>query len=195
MKTPKSHSNFRQLATLLCLGLASASLLAQATAPKADTPGHLRLINDLDRPQDGYCLDIMGSGKYIRFDLPMTAHNCKPGLYQDEAVVIDGPYIKFPAYGACATVAGLNSRALPGAAVLPRECGERSPFMEADKLQRFTFHKDGRIELAGADLCLTTGPESDSTFDKTHRWRPLYVERCEKTDPARSRWRFVVPRQ
>ena len=183
------------MALLLALGIAAASLTAHAETSRAGTPGHLRLINDLDRPQDGYCLDILGSGNYIRFDLPMTAHNCKPGLYADEAVVIDGPRIRFPAYDACATVAGLNSRALPGAALVARECGEKSPFMEADKLQRFTFHKDGRVELAGANLCLTVGSESDSTFEKTHRWRTLYVERCDKADPARSRWRFVVPKQ
>lgn len=204
MQTPHRHSPHRhssawQLHLLLLLGLglgiAGASLAAPAEPAKGASPGHLRLINDLDRPQDGYCIDILGSGNYIRFDLPMTAHNCKPGLYADEAVVIDGQRIRFPAYGACATVAGLNSRALPGAAIVARECDEKSPFMEADKLQRFTFHKDGRVELAGANLCLTAGAESDSTFEKTHRWRTLFVERCEKAEPARSRWRFVVPKQ
>ena len=51
--------------------------------------GHLRLVDKLDRPQDGYCLDIMGSGDHIRPDLPMTVHNCKPGLYADEAVRLE----------------------------------------------------------------------------------------------------------
>jgi hypothetical protein len=54
-----------------------------------DTGGHLRLVDDLDRPQDGYCLDIVGSGQHIRFDLPLIAHNCKTGLYADEAVVLE----------------------------------------------------------------------------------------------------------
>ncbi|QDF97040.1 hypothetical protein CJ010_11140 [Azoarcus sp. DD4] len=181
---------------LFLLPLLAASLVAplaaQGQAPVR--PGHLRLIDPLDRPADGYCLDIVGSGRHIRFDLPMTAHNCKPGLYADEAVTLEpNGYLRFPAYNACATIAGLDGRALPGAAVVPRECGERSPFMEADALQRFVHRADGRVELAGSGLCLTVGPQSASTFEASHRWRPLYVENCADTEPARSRWRFVVP--
>lgn len=160
-------------------------------ATQSDAPGHLKLKSRLDRPQDGYCLDIVGSGQYIRFDLPMTAHNCKPGLYQDEAVVIDAESrIRFPAYGACATVAGLNGRALPGAAVVPRGCDEKSPFMDAAALQRFKFRSDGLVELQGSGLCLTVGDQSDSTYDATHRWRPLFVARCDKVSPALSQWKF-----
>lgn len=172
---------------LLCL-----SVSATHAANEGAAHGHFKLRDSLARPQDGYCLDIVGSGRYIRFDLPMTAHNCKPGLYQDEAVVIeDNSRIRFPAYGACATVAGLNGRALPGAAVVPRECGESSPFMEAEALQRFTFHADGRVELKGSGLCLTVGAESDSTFEATHRWRALFVARCDAATPQLSRWHFV----
>ena len=163
-------------------------------AAQSAAPGHLRLVDNLDRPQDGYCLDIVGSGPHIRFDMPLTAHNCKPGLYQDEAVVIDeGKRIRFPAYGACATAAGLNGRALAGAAVIPRGCDERSPFLEAGPLQRFTFHASGQVELEGSGLCLTVGPTSASTFDATHRWRPLFLEQCSKAEPARSRWVFRIP--
>jgi hypothetical protein len=156
----------------------------------------LRLVDNLDRPQDGYCLDIVGSEQYIRFDLPLIAHNCKPGLYADEAVVFEkNGYIRFPAYDKCATVAGLNTRALPGAALVARECGENTPFLDTTGLQKFTKREDGRIELGDSGLCLNVGYESDSTFSPDHRWRPLYVESCEKTDPARSKWRFVVPRK
>lgn len=184
----------------LCLPAAAQQVLSTAPIPAAqgdEAPaavGHLRLRDDLDRPQDGYCLDIVGSGRYIRFDLPLTAHNCKPGLYHDEAVTLSAEgRIRFPAYNACATVAGLNGRALAGAALVPRECGERSPFMEAEALQRFVFHDDGRVELAGSGLCMTVGKQSDSTFEITHRWRTLYMDVCEDTDAARARWHFVVP--
>ena len=106
----------RSLAPALscALALSAGPALAQA-APPERPPGHLRLIDKLDRPDDGYCLDIMGSGDHIRPDLPMTAHNCKPGLYADEAVRLapDGRLF-FPAYQLCATVAGLNGRALAG---------------------------------------------------------------------------------
>ena len=46
----------------------------------------MRIIDDLDRPQDGWCLDAVGSGPHIRFDMPLIGHNCKPGLFADEAV-------------------------------------------------------------------------------------------------------------
>lgn len=175
---------------LLAIGM---SFSVQA-AEGRDVAGHLRLIDDLDRPQDGYCLDIAGSGSYVRFDLPMTAHNCKPGLYADEAVVLDdNGYIRFPAYGKCVTVAGINSRALPGASVLARDCGERSPFLDADLLQKFELNEEGYVELIDAGLCLTTGRTSDSTYAADHRWRPLFVEECERVVPERSRWEFSVP--
>ena len=175
--------------------LISTPAVAQERSWK-EVSGHLRLVNNLDRPQDGYCLDIVGSGEQLRFALPLIAHNCKVGLYADEAVKIEpNGYIRFPALDKCATVAGLNSRALPGAALVPRECGEKTPFLDADALQKFHHRKDGRIELAGSGLCLTVGRESDSTFYSDHRWRTLFVESCEDAEPARSRWKFVVPRQ
>lgn len=168
---------------------------AQAQTAPERQPGHLRLIDKLDRPEDGYCLDILGSGDDIRADLPMTVHNCKPGLYADEAVRLepDGR-LYFPAYQLCATVAGNNGRALASTPLVPRRCGEKSPFLDADALQRFVHHPDGRVELRGSGLCLTAGPESDRTFEPTHRWRTLAVQRCNHADPKLSRWEFVVPK-
>ena len=184
-----------RLTTLGLLALATASALAEpATADDTTAPGHLRLVNDLDRPQDGYCLDILGSGRHIRFDMPLSAHNCKPGLYADEAVVFESNgRIRFPAYNVCATAAGINRRALPGAALMPRGCGERSPFLEAETLQRFVHRTDGRIELAGSGLCLTVSTASDSTFEATHRWRALFLQTCDTAPLSHSQWRFTVP--
>lgn len=77
------------LALLACeqQGAGKASQLlpaasAQTTMSAAANPqpaGHMRLIDPLDR-EDYYCLDIMGSGDYVRFDLPMTAHNGVPPI-------------------------------------------------------------------------------------------------------------------
>lgn len=165
-----------------------------AGAQPAHAPGHLRLVDNLDRPEDGYCVDVVGSGNHIRFDMPLTAHNCKPGLYADEAVVLEpNGYIRFPAYGACVTAAGINGRALPHASLVPRGCGERSPFLIADPLQRFVHRSDGRMELAGSGLCMTVGEHSDSTFEATHRWRPLYLIQCDQTELSRSSWKFERP--
>lgn len=176
---------------------ATLLLLAGVTQAQISTPapGHLKLIDPLDRPQDGYCLDVVGSGQYIRFDLPATAHNCKPGPYADEAVLLQpNGYIWFPAYNKCLTAAGINGRALPGAALVPRDCNERSPFLEAHALQLFKLRDDAYIELASSGLCLTVGKESDSTFEPTHRWRPLFLDSCDTVEPSRSRWHFTIPR-
>ncbi len=190
----KLHQSFVKITSLI---IATLSFFITATS-HAQQPlwtkgaGHLQLVDNLDRPEDGYCLDIIGSGQHLRFDLPLIAHNCKPGLYADEAVRIEkNGYIRFPAFEKCATVVGLNSRALPGTAIVPRECGEKTPFLEAEKLQKFHLREDKLIELVGSGLCLTVGKESDSTFSTDHRWRPLFVESCEVVDPERSRWNFV----
>lgn len=173
---------------------AAAAPAAPAAAPLEAQPGHLRLVDDLDRPQDGYCLDVLGSGPYIRFDMPLSAHNCKPGLYADEAVVLEpNGRIRFPAFNACVTAAGINQRALAGAALMPRGCGEKTPFLDAAALQVFEHRSDGRMELAGSGLCITVGQESDSTFDATHRWRSLFLQHCAQAPLAYSQWRFVIP--
>lgn len=155
---------------------------------------YMRLINDLDMPQDGWCLDVVGSGPNVRFDMPLIGHNCKPGLYADEAVIFrnDGT-LYFPAFNGCVTVMGLNKKALPGAAIMLKACGETSPFLTATNFQHFSHRPDGRVELKESNLCLTLGASSHSTFDVTHAWRTLYVDNCNKTDPVRSTWRFVDP--
>ena len=186
----KLHSS-KLVALLVGLSLViPSSIIAQSNWREGT--GHLKLKNRLDRPEDGYCLDIVGSGQYIRFDMPLNAHNCKPGLYADEAVVMetDGT-IRFPAYNKCATVSGLNGRALPGTSLIPAGCGENTPFLNTKGLQTFTQHNDGKLELSGTSLCLTVGKESDSTFSPDHRWRPLFVEKCEDVVPVRSQWEFV----
>ena len=92
-------------------------------------PHHLRLLDRLDRPEDGYCVDILGAPGNLRTDVPLFAHNCKLSLTVDSAVVFtDDGLIKFPAVNRCLTVAGVNSSALPGASILLRKCNETLPF-------------------------------------------------------------------
>jgi len=173
----------------LLLGSGAASLASSAMAV------HLRLLDRLDRPEDGYCVDILGVGETLRIDLPLFAHNCKPGLTNDSAVVFTPEgLIRFPAVDRCITVAGVNSAALPGASVLLRPCSESIAFFESSALQRFTLRNDGRLVLNRSALCLTVGPQSATTYSPSDRWRTLFVEDCATADPARSRWEFVVPR-
>jgi len=155
---------------------------------------HLRLLDRLDRPQDGYCIDVLGTPGNLRVDLPLFAHNCKGRLTSDSAVVFDAKgRIIFPAVNGCVTVAGVNSAALPGASVLLRECGEASAFFEATKLQRFTLGDDGKLELRGSGLCLAVGAQSTTTYSSADRWRALFVDDCRSIATSRARWEFVKP--
>ena len=88
---------------------------------------------------------------------------------------------------------GLNQNALPGASLMLKPYGEQIPFLNAAKFQTFEHLKNGMIRLKGSNLCITVGDESKETFDPTHAWRTLYMERYEDCDPARSTWVFVRP--
>ena len=168
--------------------------LVSGQAVAADSLFHLRLIDRLDRPEDGYCLDILGVGANLRVDLPIFAHNCKPVLTSDSAVqMLPTGQIVFPAVARCITVAGVNSRALSGAAILLRPCDEAGPFFETAALQRFTLHADGRMTLAGTDLCLAVGADSATTYSTRDRWRALFVDDCTQVEAARARWELVIP--
>ena len=153
--------------------------------------GHLRLKDRLDRPVDGYCLDILGVGDSLRVELPIFAHNCKPGLTVDSAVQLrDGGGIVFPAVGLCITAAGVNGRALPGAAIVLRPCGHQAAFFESGPLQAFQLRDDGRVVLDGTKLCLAVGDTSDRTYSAQDRWRVLSVEDCERTTAKYVLWEF-----
>ena len=178
--------------------LLGAQVLGSSPASSAspDSLVHLRLLDRLDRPEDGYCVDVPGTPRNMRVDVPLFAHNCKSSLTSDSAVVFtsDG-LIQFPAVDRCITVAGVNSAALPGASILLRKCNESMPFFETSRLQRFTHHDDGSLTITGSELCLTVGPQSAATFSPSHRWRTLFVDDCATAKPARSRWEFVIPRR
>lgn len=164
---------------------------------QADDRGfHLRLKDMLDRPQDGYCLDVAGSGQYVRFDMPLTAHNCKgPHFYADEEVTFkDSKNLYFPAYEGCVTVMGNNQKALPKNALMLKRCGAEEPFMNGPVFQHFAFTDDGKVQLVGSNLCMVAGDESHTTYSPDHRWRALYMERCSDVVPKLAQWELVKPK-
>ena len=171
--------------------LLAAAAVSSAAVADTNNYGHLRLKDRLDRPVDGYCLDILGVGQALRLEVPIFAHNCKGGLTNDSAMELrkDGK-IAFPAVEMCITAAGVNGRALPGASILLRPCGHRAPFFESGALQTFDFKDDGRVVLKGSNLCLAIGDVSDTTYSQADRWRVLSVEDCAKTPAKLARWEF-----
>lgn len=188
IKTSSARSVFAAMLTAamtLCSGLHSAAQTETAV-------GHLRLIDRLDRPQDGYCLDILGVGRNLRLELPIFAHNCKSGLTPDSAVAMtDMGEIRFVAPNLCVTAFGVNGRALPGSPIVLRACGGSAPFFESAPLQRFEWTGDDRLRLVNSDLCLSAGSEAATTYSAADRWRTLTVEDCDTAPAARSVWEFV----
>ena len=185
---------FRRWSLALFIAIASASLGAGQSVARSSEIVHLRLVDRLDRPQDGYCLDILGVGRNMRLEVPIFAHNCKPFLTDDSAVEFtDAGEIRFVAVNLCITAAGVNSTILPGAAILLRGCGHNAPFFESGPLQKFKHQKSGKLELGTTGLCLAVGEKSSTTYSPRDRWRVLSVEDCETTPDAFSEWEFVTP--
>lgn len=160
----------------------------------SDQAKHLRLIEPLDRPQDGYCVDVVGTPGSLRKDLPLFAHNCKPRLTIDSAVVFDpNGHIRFKDLDLCMTVAGINSVALPGTSVVLHQCGVNSVFFDTAELQTFNLQDNGKLILKNTNLCLAVGSQSATTYSTADKWRTLFVEDCSVADPAQSRWVFSDP--
>jgi len=165
-----------------------------ATAANAENEGtvHVRLENRLDRPDDGYCLDILGTGRNLRVDLPLFAHNCKDGATPDSTVRYSSQgELMFPAANVCVTAFGVNNTVLPGTSVLLRPCQEQSPFFAATGLQNFDHTDSGQLRLRDSELCLAVGPESSATYSPLDRWRVLTLESCTTIVPEYSVWELV----
>jgi len=173
---------------------AGAAFLSVTIVANASTESliHVRLKDRLDRPDDGYCFDILGTNRSLRVDLPLFAHNCKGGPTADSAVIYtrDGQLV-FPAAEVCVTAFGVNSTVLPGTPVLLRPCGERTAFFDASRLQIFDHADDGQLRLRGSELCLAVGRKSSVTYSPADRWRALSLESCAAAEPRYSRWELV----
>ncbi|MCG7500108.1 RICIN domain-containing protein [Vibrio sp. Of7-15] len=175
---------------------AVTSLLTHAHSTTPDSPqnpvGVIQLIDKLDRPKDGFCVDVIGYSPYERLDLPLIAHNCKKGLFKDQAMsVLDSGEIYLPAYNKCLTAIAPHTKALPGATIMARDCGEHSHFLETPQLQQFEWQLDGKINLHGSNLCLAAGERSDQTSSPSHRWRTLSLQHCKSSEPELLRWQFI----
>ncbi len=168
--------------------IGSGQALSQPTSPQ-----YLQLKDRLDRPSDGYCLDVVGSGKHIRLDMPLTAHNCKgPQVYEDEVVQYrSDTSLYFPAYDGCVTAMGINDKALSGNALMLKACGVEQPFLNAKKFQQFEFNHKGQVKLVGSHLCIAAGAESHTTYSLEHRWRSLFILPCADAELTHSVWKLV----
>lgn len=181
----------RSIRTVISAFFGAMLLVAPAHAAEQQ---HLRLIDRLDRPSDGYCIDIPGTPGSMRLEVPLFAHNCKAGLTPDSAVVFTAKgRIRFPAADRCVTAAGVNSTILPNTALILRGCGRNTPFFETAALQSFELRANGQLVLKGSTLCLTVGAVSSRTYSPADRWRALYLTTCGSAPAKYARWEFVKP--
>ena len=186
-------TTFRRAAAVTLGALAVLPPIASAAWQDAGT---IELVQRLDRPQDGYCIDIAGSGPWIDLTVPVSAHNCKrDAVYADQAAAHDATTgrIRFPAFNVCLTALGRAGRSLAQMPLMVRPCAEdvdtrRTPFIAAS-LQAFVHRADGRLELRDSGLCLAVGRESSTTFSADDKWRALFLERCDRAPAALSVWR------
>ena len=181
---------FKSSVRVLAAGVVFAALFASAAAAQEAEGDYLRLADRLDRPQDGYCLDITGAGEWTQFHRPLIVHNCKTprAIAADELVewTAEGR-IRFPAFDLCATAHGIFRRTISGAPVVLNRCGAEPD----EELQIFHHRADGKIALANSGLCLQAGKHSDRTWEKTHRWRTLALHPCEEAPVELSAWEKV----
>lgn len=185
------------LALILFMSLTTLFTATAANPTNAATGDliHVRLKDRLDRPVDGYCFDILGTGRQLRLDLPLFAHNCKDGATPDSAVIYTSlGQLVFPAVKVCVTAFGVNDTVLPGTSVLLRPCEQRTPFFETSNLQKFDHLENGQVKLRGSELCLAVGNESSSTYSPSDRWRVLSLQYCTSTALSHSAWERVPPR-
>ena len=178
--------------TIRCV-TANILLFACVNAQALDTDLiHVRLKDQLDRPADGYCLDILGTGSNLRLELPLFVHNCKSGATPDSAITYtEQGQLLFPAVGVCVTAFGVNNTVLPGAPILLRPCDYRAAFFDTSDLQKFDFLKNDQFRLRGYELCLTVGAESTTTYSPSDRWRVLSLQSCSATSAKYSTWEMV----
>ncbi|MGB0897875.1 MAG: hypothetical protein ACPGSN_01400 [Psychrobium sp.] len=152
---------------------------------------YLKLSNNLDRPKDGYCLDVQGVVGHFRADKPIVAHNCKRGVAADGLVrFANEEFILFPAFGWCLTAMGTANTVLPGTSLMIKPCEEQGLFASSDIHKRFKFNKQNQLKLSNFDLCLVVGGESAPTFSAADRWRTLFLDTCSTAPLARSQWEF-----
>ncbi len=151
---------------------------------------HVRLKAPLDRPDDGYCLDILGTGNNLRVDLPLFAHNCKDGATPDSAIVYtENGQLVFPAANVCVTAFGVNNTVLAGTPILLRPCDEQTAFFAASNLQKFDHLENGQLKLRHSNLCIAVGDESSRTYSPADRWRVLSLASCQDVSLSHSSWK------
>lgn len=172
----------------------STALLSCGAHVMANDAKYLKLVDTLDRPNDGYCFDVQGVVGHFRADKPLVAHNCKRGAAPDGLVQhIENGMLYFPAFNQCVTAMGTADTVLPGTSLMIKPCKESGIFASRAIQKTFVFNHQQQLELKGSKLCITVGDASAYTLSKVDRWRTLYLDHCETVSLKHSQWHLVTP--
>ncbi|MEO9276117.1 RICIN domain-containing protein [Marinomonas sp. 5E14-1] len=150
-----------------------------ATVQAADT-FELKLVDELDE-SEFYCLDVSGWGNHLKIEDPLQVHTCKPGS-SDQQFVVDGSTLKMPEYDRCLAASASGDKALPGSAVMVREC-------DGSPMQKFELTSSGQIVMNGSDLCVAAGTESLEASGPSHLWRVASLQYCENFEAKLITWK------
>lgn len=156
-------------------------------------PKYLRLLDKLDRPNDGYCFDVQGVVGHFRADKPLVAHNCKHGAAPDGLVEFLDNKLFFSTFGACVTAMGAGETVLPGTSLMLKACKEQGLFASPAMQKSFSFNDKQQLELSDTDMCVVVGDRSAHTLSRRDRWRTLFLNDCDKSKLKYSQWQFVNP--
>lgn len=156
-------------------------LLISTTVFSSDT-FLIKLIDQLDEPEH-YCLDVTGStySKNLKLDDPLQAHTCKTTAAPDQEFIVKGNTLIMPAYNRCLAASGSSGSALPGSAVLVREC-------DGSTSQNFAILSSGQIEFNNSGLCVSAGDMSQKASGPSHMWRVASLQSCKNTDSKLTTW-------
>ena len=142
----------------------------------------IKLADQLDE-EEYYCLDITGStySNNLKLEDPLQAHTCKTGKAPDQEFIAKGNTLVISAYDRCLTASGSSGSALPGSAVLLRECDESNS-------QNFDILSSGQIEFNNSGLCVAAGDVSQKASGPSHLWRVASLQSCQSTDSKLTTW-------
>ncbi|WKD50177.1 hypothetical protein [Microbulbifer spongiae] len=169
-------------------------LLLGWTQAFAEEPKYLRLMDRLDRANDGYCFDVQGVRGHFRADKPLVAHNCKEGAAPDGLVEHNKDnMLFFPAFNQCVTAMGTGTTVLPGTSLMLKPCVEHGVFASPSMQKQFTFNHNKQLELGDSNLCVVVGNRSAQTLSSRDRWRTLFLDDCDKIPLERSQWELIAP--
>ena len=169
-------------------GLASFGLLVPIWL-HAETPVEVNLIDELDEPRAGYCLDTRGGRNQVGVPLGVQGHSCIS--YQgrfDEDQTFDADGISEGIFELIELDVCMTAR--------DHTVGSELAFEPCDggEAQRFEHDSNGRIVLTAApENCVTAGdgPSRPANGgEPRHRVRDVALELCDRGRDDRQRWQL-----